>query len=85
MASQWARDGKKDRAADFQIWCGPAMGAFNCWAQGTCLEPMENRTVKQIAWNLLEGATRLTRAAQLRSFGVAMPAGAYRYTPQWFQ
>lgn len=84
MASQWARDGNSSRAADYQIWCGPAMGAFNHWAKGSCLEPLENRNVKQIAWNLLEGAARLTRAGQLRSFGVTLPEGAFRYTPQWF-
>jgi len=85
MASQWARDGQFDRQADYQIWCGPAMGAFNVWAQGTCLEALENRTIKQIAWNLLEGAAQITRAGQLRSCGVALPAGAFRYTPQWFE
>lgn len=84
MAAQWARDGDAARAADFQIWCGPAMGAFNHWVTGSCLEPLENRNVKQIAWNLLEGAARITRAGQLRSFGVALPEGAFRYTPQWF-
>lgn len=85
MASQWARDGNADRAADFQIWCGPAMGAFNHWVKDSCLEPLDNRNVKQIAWNLLEGAARVTRAGQLRSFGVALPEGAFRYTPQWFE
>ncbi len=85
MASQWARDGEAAREADYQIWCGPAMGAFNHWAKGTCLEPLENRTVRQIAWNLLEGAARVTRAAQLRSFGVALPEGAFRYNPQVFE
>lgn len=84
MASQWARDGNDERKADYQIWCGPAMGAFNDWVKGSCLEPLENRTVKQIAWNLLEGAARITRAAQLRSFGVTLPEGAFLYTPQRF-
>jgi len=85
MASRWARDGDPARAADYQIWCGPAMGAFNHWAKDSCLQPLANRTVRQIAWNLLEGAARITRAAQLRSFGVALPEGAFRYTPRWFE
>ncbi len=84
MASQWARDGIVDRKVDYQIWCGPAMGAFNHWSKDTYLEPLENRSVKQIAWNLLEGAAQITRAGQLRSFGVALPAGAFRYTPKQF-
>ena len=85
MASQWARDGIQGRALDYQIWCGPSMGAFNHWARGSYLAPLENRTVKQIAWNLLEGAASVTRAAQLRSFGVVLPAGAFRYTAQRFE
>jgi hypothetical protein len=50
------------------------MGAFNEWVAGTPLEPVENRTVRQIALNLLEGAARMTRAAQLRSAGLAVPS-----------
>ena len=70
MGAQWARSGEVSRRADYQIWCGPAMGAFNEWAQGSFLEPIENRTVVQIALNLLEGAAHVTRANQLRLAGV---------------
>lgn len=82
--AQLARDGDTERIADYQIWCGPAQGAFNEWVEGTFLEKIENRTVRQIAWNLLEGAARLTRAAQLRAVGVAVPPTAFSYTPQKF-
>ena len=34
MSSRWAIDGDADRRADYQIWCGPAMGAFNAWVAG---------------------------------------------------
>ena len=37
MTSRWARSGEPDRQRDFQMWCGPAMGAFNAWAAGTAL------------------------------------------------
>lgn len=84
MGAQWAREGIEDRRADFQIWCGPAMGAFNEWAAGTVLETLKARTVKQIAWNLLEGATVLTRAAQLRSCGVPVPAEMFSFVPRRF-
>ena len=70
MGAQWARSGEVARRADYQIWCGPAMGAFNDWVRGSFLEPIENRSVVQIALNLLEGAARLTRAHQLRLAGV---------------
>jgi len=84
QGAQWAREGEPKRTADYQIWCGPAMGAFNEWVAGTALEPVENRTVRQIALNLLEGAARITRAAQLRSFGIAVPAQYFSYTPRLF-
>jgi trans-AT polyketide synthase/acyltransferase/oxidoreductase domain-containing protein len=70
MGAQWARSGETGRRADYQIWCGPAMGAFNEWVRGSFLEPVENRSVVQIALNLLEGAAHITRAHQLRLAGV---------------
>lgn len=85
MAAQWAREGKADRRWDFQIWCGPAMGAFNAWVSGTDLQPIDNRTVKQISWNLLEGATVVTRAAQLRACGVAVPSSSFTFKPKLFE
>lgn len=83
-AAQWARDGAPGKQLDYQIWCGPAMGAFNEWARGSCLEASENRTVKQIAWNLLEGAAHLTRAAQSRAAGHAVAPTAFSITPRLF-
>ncbi|HAB37596.1 MAG TPA: 2-nitropropane dioxygenase, partial [Rhodobacteraceae bacterium] len=31
QSSRWANAGEEDRRMDYQIWCGPAMGAFNQW------------------------------------------------------
>ncbi len=85
QGAQWAREGDPKRVADYQIWCGPAMGAFNEWVAGTPLEQIDARTVRQIALNLLEGAARVTRAAQLRSAGLAVPAHLFSYTPSLFE
>jgi len=82
LSSKWAIAGDDARKMDFQIWCGPAMGAFNAWVKGTFLEPRDQRTAVQIARNLLEGAATLTRAQQLRSLGVPIPGSAFRYTPR---
>ena len=82
--AQLAREGDPARLADYQIWCGPAQGAFNEWVAGTFLEDISNRTVRQIAWNLMEGAARITRASQLRAVGVAVPPSAFNYVPQLF-
>ncbi|KCZ95066.1 2-nitropropane dioxygenase [Hyphomonas hirschiana VP5] len=85
MGAQWAREGHPGRAADYQIWCGPAMGAFNEWVAGSFLEPVEARTVRQIALNLMEGAARVTRAGQLRSMGLTVPADLFSFRPVAFE
>jgi PfaD family protein len=82
MASRWAITGETSRRADYQIWCGPAMGAFNSWVRGSFLEDPEQRGVVQIALNLLEGAAVVTRAHQLRTYGVAVPAAAFDFRPR---
>lgn len=82
MSSKWAIQGDPDRQLDYQIWCGPALGAFNEWVRGSFLEPLANRGVVQIAVNLLEGAAVLTRAQQLRALGAAVPAAAFRFVPR---
>jgi trans-AT polyketide synthase/acyltransferase/oxidoreductase domain-containing protein len=81
-ASRWAIDGDPARVADYQIWCGPAQGSFNQWVKGSFLEPAANRTVSQIARNLLEGAAVVTRAQQLRAYGVAVPRAAFQFAPR---
>jgi hypothetical protein len=81
-ASRWAIDGDADRRLDYQIWCGPAMGAFNAWVKGSFLEEPGQRTVAQIANNLLEGASQLTRAHQLRAMGVPVPAACFAFRPR---
>ena len=82
LSSRWAINGTQERVADYQIWCGPAMGAFNAWASGTFLAKPENRRVVQIALNLMEGAAVITRAQQLRSFGVPVPHAAFDFRPR---
>jgi len=72
-SSRWAIEGDPDRRADYQIWCGPAIGAFNRWITGSPLAEPGGCTVVQIARNLLEGAAVVTRAQQLRTFGVQVP------------
>ncbi|QFZ18403.1 PfaD family polyunsaturated fatty acid/polyketide biosynthesis protein [Saccharothrix syringae] len=80
-SSRWAITGDPDRRTDYQLWCGPALGAFNRWAAGSFLAEPGNRTVAQIALNLLEGAAVATRAHQLRTLGVAVPAAAAVFRP----
>jgi PfaD family protein len=81
MSSQWANSGDPSRTVDYQIWCGPAMAAFNDWVRGSFLEPPENRRVATIALNLLYGAAVLTRARVLNAQGVSLPPGLPRLAP----
>lgn len=82
MGAQWARSGDQSRRADYQIWCGPAMGAFNDWARGSFLEPVENRSVVQIGLNLMEGAAWMTRANQLSLAGVPLGPADRAFSPR---
>lgn len=82
LSSRWAIAGLNERQIDYQIWCGPAMAAFNHWVQGSFLAHLENRQVGQVALNILEGAAQILRAGQLRSFGLAIPAEAFAYSPR---
>ncbi|HKU69697.1 MAG TPA: PfaD family polyunsaturated fatty acid/polyketide biosynthesis protein [Burkholderiales bacterium] len=76
LSSRWANAGEPSRTMDYQVWCGPAMGAFNEWTRGTFLEKPENRRVVVVAQNLIYGAAMQLRLQYLRAQGIALPAGA---------
>lgn len=82
LSSGWSIRGEAERAADYQIWCGPAMGAFNSWAAGTYLAAASNRDVADIADQMMTGAAYLTRVAYLRTAGVRLPADIARFVPR---
>ena len=81
MTSRWARSGETARRRDYQIWCGPAMGAFNDWAKGGALGPLAGRGVVQIADALLTGARILSRGEALRAQGVILPVDLDAWRP----
>ena len=58
---------------DYQIWCGPAMGAFNNWVKGTYLENYQNRQAVDVAENIMLGAAYLYRVQGLKMQGVQLP------------
>ncbi len=74
QSSRWANAGEPSRVMDYQIWCGPAMGAFNEWVKGSFLELPENRRVVTVARNILYGAAVALRLQALRSQGIRLPA-----------
>jgi PfaD family protein len=75
QSSRWANAGEPTRQFDYQIWCGPAMGAFNEWTKGTFLEEPRNRRVATVALNILHGAAVLSRVHVLRLQGYPVPPG----------
>ena len=50
-----ARAGVADQRVDFQVHCGPALGAFNQWVQRTPLESWKQRKVVGVADHLMQG------------------------------
>jgi len=81
QSSLWAKNGQPDRIIDYQIWCGPAIGAFNEWVRGSFLEKPENRRIVTVSLNLLVGAAVLTRRTWLAAQGVALSPADGRFKP----
>jgi PfaD family protein len=81
QSSGWANSGDASRVADYQVWCGPAMGAFNQWVRGSFLERPEQRDVLMVAMNLMVGAAVQTRASWLRAQGIDMAAVRFEPLP----
>jgi len=81
QAAHWAKCGETSRRIDYQVWCGPAMGAFNEWAAGSPLESPAQRKVVTVALNILFGASVITRANFLRCQGITLPAEAMAAEP----
>lgn len=59
QAIHLALAGAKDRRGNYQVLCGPALGAFNQWMKGTELESWRHRHVDTIADKLMEGAAEV--------------------------
>jgi len=81
LSSTWANAGEPTRGVDYQVWCGPAMGAFNEWVKGTFLEPPAERRVVTVGLNILYGAAVLSRARALATQGLPLPPGTPRLVP----
>lgn len=82
QSSIWANSGEPSRKVDYQVWCGPAMGAFNEWVRGSFLEKPENRSVVTVAMNIMLGASVLTRVNWLRAQGVTLSPVVQQYQPR---
>jgi trans-AT polyketide synthase, acyltransferase and oxidoreductase domains len=81
LSSRWANSGEAGRQLDYQVWCGPAMGAFNEWTKGTYLEQPEHRNVTTVAKNLLYGACIVLRRQSLAMQGVHLNSDCFPMGP----
>ncbi len=81
LSSRWANSGDPTRRLDYQVWCGPAMGAFNEWTRGSFLEQPANRRVAIVARNILHGAAYSLRLSLLRSQGIHLQGVSARAAP----
>jgi trans-AT polyketide synthase, acyltransferase and oxidoreductase domains len=71
-STRLALEGRKDEQLNFQIHCGPALGAFNQWVRGTRFQSWRNRRVAEIAEHLLDATAELLnqRFSQMASGNV---------------
>ncbi|MGE4619931.1 MAG: PfaD family polyunsaturated fatty acid/polyketide biosynthesis protein [Planctomycetota bacterium] len=84
-SSDWANSGNPDRQLDYQVWCGPAMGAFNEWTKGTWLEDPSARRIADVSRALMHGAALSTRRENLRRQGVSVSNMALDPAPRKIQ
>jgi trans-AT polyketide synthase, acyltransferase and oxidoreductase domains len=82
LSSRWSAAGEKGREMDYQVWTGPAMGAFNRWVKGTYLQDPQNRHVVDVATQILCGCAYLYRVRSLELQGVVFPESLRRYIPE---
>ena len=81
QSSRWAIQGVAGRKMDYQIWCGPAMGAFNQWVKHSFLEGPDHRKTPDLALNLLFGASVKLRAMMLNTQGIFLPPASTAVFP----
>jgi PfaD family protein len=82
LSSNWSNTGEPGREMDYQIWCGPSMGAFNAWAMHSYLEDVSNRKVADVAAQILTGAAFGYRVQSLAVQGVRFPPAWSTYRPR---
>ena len=81
LTSHWANSGEIDKEMDYQVWCGPSMGAFNDWVRGSYLEKPEQRRVTDVAHHLMNGAAYLFRLQQFKFQQLIFPTQFNSYKP----
>ncbi|MDD2709951.1 MAG: PfaD family polyunsaturated fatty acid/polyketide biosynthesis protein [Verrucomicrobiae bacterium] len=76
-STRLAMQGHPDERVDYQIHCGPALGAFNQWVRGTPLENWRARHVDEIAEKLMNDAAKILED-RFRQFCAPPPSTSNR-------
>ncbi|WP_299490450.1 PfaD family polyunsaturated fatty acid/polyketide biosynthesis protein [uncultured Shewanella sp.] len=79
LSSRWSNTGEVGREMDYQIWAGPALGAFNQWAKGSYLAHYQQRQAVDVAKHILYGAAYLNRINFITSQGIKLPNELLRW------
>ncbi len=58
-SARLALQGSEEQKLDYQIHCGPALGAFNGWVKGTELQSWRRRRVADLAVRIMTGAAEI--------------------------
>jgi trans-AT polyketide synthase, acyltransferase and oxidoreductase domains len=53
QSTKFALSGDVDRRVEYQVQCGPALGAFNQWVKGTRMESWRHRHVDEVGEKLM--------------------------------
>ena len=84
LTSNWSNSGKVGRETDYQIWAGPAIGAFNFWVKGTYLQNYANRKTVDVAKHIMTGVAYLYRLRILKMQGISFTSRIDSYKPKPF-
>jgi PfaD family protein len=79
QSSMWANQGVAGREMDYQIWAGPAMGAFNDWVMGSYLQEVSHRRVVDVAEHLMRACALHNRVHLARLQQLAIPQAWQQY------
>ncbi|MCX7920826.1 MAG: ACP S-malonyltransferase [Clostridia bacterium] len=69
-SSKLAISGSEEKRVDYQVHCGPALGAFNQWVKGTSLENWRNRHVDEIGLMLMNETADLLERRFKKMFSI---------------
>ncbi|MET0335644.1 MAG: PfaD family polyunsaturated fatty acid/polyketide biosynthesis protein [Rhizobacter sp.] len=58
-ATRLAMQGSEEQKVDYQVQCGPALGAFNQWVKGTALESWRERRAASLGEMIMQGAAQV--------------------------